>query len=292
MMEDSSARSWRDRELLTAALPSTVIQVLFYAAPLLLMLVLTFQASRQFQLYWSWDLSTWSLALTRPHYWWTLARTLSTSLTCVALCLVIAFPMAYCMVTRLRAWDAHIKVLIVFAFLTDLVLKTYGWVLVLDQEGLANWLIRRTGLVEAGFDHGFIFTPYAALFGMVVNLLPFMIFTLYLSIEALDRDLLLAAYDAGATRLRAFWEVTVPLCVPGMAAGSAFVFILSMGSLLEERVLGGGKAPMMGSLIRQTFETRVNWPLGATLTTILVSATLLTIAVAWLTLVKNRRMPQ
>jgi spermidine/putrescine transport system permease protein len=215
-----------------------------------------------------------------------------TSTACVALCLLIAFPMAYCMVTRLRAWDTHIKLLVVFAFLTDLVLKTYGWVLVLDQEGVANWLIRETGLVSAKFDHGFIFTRYAALLGMVANLLPFMIFTLVLSLEAMDRDLLLAAYDAGASRLRAFWEVTVPLCLPGIAAGSAFVFILSMGSLLEERVLGGGKSPMMGSLIRQTFETRVNWPLGAALTTILVGATLLVIGAAWMVLARNRRTPR
>lgn len=292
MIAASSARSWRDRELVTGILPSTVIQSLFYAAPLLLMLVLTFQTSRQFLLFWSWDLSTWSIALTRPHYWWTLGRTTLTSMACVALCLVIAFPMAYCMVARLRAWNSHIKLLIVFSFLTDLVLKTYGWVLVLDQEGVANWVIRQTGLVHASFDHGFIFTPYAALLGMVANLLPFMIFTIFLSLEAMDRDLLLAAYDAGATRLRAFWEVTVPLCVPGMAAGSAFVFILSMGSLLEERVLGGGKAPMMGSLIRQSFETRVNWPLGATLTTILVCATLLVIGAGWLILARSRRAPQ
>ncbi len=288
MMGGATAKFWRDRELLAAVTPSTLIQGLLFLAPLLLMVLLTFQTSKQFLLHWTWDLTTWSVALGRPHYWWTLARTLIMAFASVGLCLLIAFPVAYCMVTRLRQWDTHIKLLIVFAFLTDLVLKTYGWVLVLDQEGVLNWLLRAMGLVAADFDHGFIFTPAAALLGMVANLLPFMIFTLYLAIESINRDLILAAYDAGASRLRTFWEVTVPLSMPGIAAGSAFVFILSMGSLLEERVLGGGKAPMMGSLIRQTFETRVNWPLGAALTTILVAATLAVIGLARLALIRGR----
>jgi spermidine/putrescine transport system permease protein len=268
----SSPRRWRNGELLATAAPASLTQALFFLVPLVLVVVMSFQVMQQFQLVWSWDLTTWHTIFSRPHFWWTLVRTIAMSAICVVLCLAIAFPVAYCMVTRLTAWDTHIKLLIVFAFLTDLVLKTYGWVLILDQEGLLNHALRATGLVEPSFDHGFIFTPAATMLGMVVNLLPFMIFALYLSLSAMDRDLLFAAYDAGATPLQAFLAVTVPLARPGIWAGSAFVFILSMGSLLEERVLGGGKAPMMGSLIRQTFETRVNWPLGAALTIILVTA--------------------
>lgn len=277
----TTSRSWRDRELLATILPASAIQALFFFAPLALMLALSFQVSRQFLVHWSWDLTTWSVVVSSPHYWWTLLRTTTMSLACVALCLLIAFPMAYCLATRLKAWDAHLKLLIIFAFLTDLVLKTYGWVLVLDQEGILNWALRSTGLVALGFDHGLIFTPFATLLGMVANLLPFMIFTLYLSITAIDRDLLFAAYDSGASRLHAFWSITVPLCRPGIWAGSAIVFILSMGSLLEERVLGGGKDPMMGALIRQTFETRVNWPLGAALNIVLVATTIVAILIVF-----------
>lgn len=269
--------SWRDPELRAATLPSSVVQGLFFLVPLAMLVVLSFQVSRQFLVVWSWDLSTWANVFGRWHYWSTLAHTIVMSAICVALCLTIALPMAYCMVTRLKTWDAHVKLLIVFAFLTDLVLKTYGWVLVLDQEGVLNFALRASGFVGPDFDHGLIFTPVATMLGLVVNLLPFMIFTLYLSLIAVDRDLILAAYDAGASRARAFVAVTLPLCRPGIWAGSVFVFILSMGSLLEERVLGGGKAPMMGTLIRQTFETRVNWPLGAALTVVLVVATCLTI---------------
>jgi ABC-type spermidine/putrescine transport system permease subunit I len=112
---------------------------------------------------------------------------------------------------------------------------------------------------------------------MVYNLLAFTIFTIYLSIENIDRSLILAAYDAGASKWRAFWEVTLPLCRPGIWTGSLLVFLLSVGVFLEPKVLGGGKSPMSAELIRQTFETRVNWPLGAALTIVLMVAAIFTI---------------
>ncbi len=119
---------------------------------------------------------------------------------------------------------------------------------------------------------GFLYTDWATLLGMVYNLLAFTIFTIYLSIENIDRSLILAAYDAGASRWRAFWEVTLPLCRPGIWTGAVLVFLLSVGVFLEPKVLGGGKSPMSAELIRQTFETRVNWPLGAALTIVLMAA--------------------
>ena len=79
-----------------------------------------------------------------------------------------------------------------------------------------------------------------------------------------------AAYDAGASKWRAHWEVTLPLCKPGLWAGSVLIFLLGVGVFLEPKVLGGGKSPMSAELIRQTFETRVNWPLGAALTLVLM----------------------
>ena len=138
----------------------------------------------------------------------------------------------------------------------------------LDKAGAGNYLLQ-----AIGFPPGMIsilFTDWATLLGMVYNLVPFTIFTLYLSLDLIDRSLVLAAYDAGASRWRAFWEITLPLCRPGIWAGSVLVFLLSVGVFLEPKVLGGGTSPMSADLIRQTFETRVNWPLGAALTLVLM----------------------
>jgi len=269
-MDGEIDRRWRDPELLVKTLPSVVLQTTCFLAPLLMTLVLTFQRSKNFQLMWTWDLATWTDVFTKPHYWTILGHTLVMAAACVALCMAIAFPLAYGLATRFKAWENEIKILITFAFITDATLKTFGWVLFLDKKGAANYLLEGLGFPAEPV--AFLFTDWATLLGMVYNLLPFAIFTLYLSIDNIDRSLILAAYDAGAGKLRAHWEVTLPLCKPGIWAGSVLIFLLGVGVFLEPKVLGGGKSPMSAELIRQTFETRVNWPLGAALTLVLMVA--------------------
>jgi spermidine/putrescine transport system permease protein len=267
-MSDAETKNWNDPALLLKALPTVLLQTACFLAPLVMTFLLTFQRTRNFQLQWTWDLWTWSDIFSKPHYWTILGHTLFMGLACVALSLLIAFPVAYGLATRFKAIENEIKVLITFAFITDATLKIYGWVLFLDKNGAANFL-----LMEAGFPPdmvAFLYTDWATLLGLVYSLSAFAIFTIYLSISNIDRSLILAAYDAGAGKLRAHWEVTLPLCKPGIWAGSVLIFLLSVGAFLEPKVLGGGKSPMSAELIRQTFETRVNWPLGAALTLVLM----------------------
>jgi len=268
MIGEGDLKSWRQSELWGKALPSVFLQTAFFLAPLVMTVLLTFQETRSFVLQWAWSLKIWTDVFTKPHYWTILWHTLWMSAVCVALCVLVSLPVAYALATRLRAMSGHVKVLITFAFLTDATLKTFGWVLFLDQKGAANYLLEKVGFPPEMI--GFLYTDWATLLGMVYNLLAFTIFTIYLSIENIDRSLILAAYDAGAGKWRAFWEVTLPLCRPGIWTGSVLVFLLSVGVFLEPKVLGGGKSPMSADLIRQTFETRVNWPLGAALTIVLM----------------------
>ena len=267
-METEIHRNWRDPELLVKALPSVVLQTACFLAPLVMTFMLTFQRTRNFQLKWTWDLSTWTNIFTTPHYWTILVHTLEMAVACVVLCVVLAFPIAYGLATRFKTFENEIKILITFSFITDATLKTFGWVLFLDKKGGANFLLAHLGFPPETV--AFLFTDWATMLGMVYNLLAFMIFTIYISIDNIDRSLILAAYDAGAGKFRAHWEVTLPLCKPGIWAGSVLVFLLSVGVFLEPKVLGGGKSPMSAELIRQTFETRVNWPLGAALTLVLM----------------------
>jgi ABC-type spermidine/putrescine transport system permease subunit I len=266
--DEGEVRGWNQADLWAKALPSVALQTAFFLAPLLMTFVLTFQETKSFMLQWTWSLKIWADIFSKPHYWTVLWHTLWMSALCVAICVLISLPVAYALVARLKEMSGQVKVLITFAFLTDATLKTFGWVLFLDQKGAANFLLAKIGLPPEMI--GFLYTDWATLLGMVYNLLAFTIFTIYLSIDNIDRSLILAAYDAGASKWRAFWEVTLPLCRPGIWTGSVLVFLLSVGVFLESKVLGGGKSPMSAELIRQTFETRVNWPLGAALTIVLM----------------------
>lgn len=261
-------KSWRDPVLIGATVPLVALMLFFFVVPLVMTAVLSFQTTKFYRLSWTWDLKVWMEVFGKPHYWVIMSRTVGMALVCVVLAVLVAFPVAYALATRLRTLQNHVKILIVFAFLTDAVLKTFGWVLVLDKNGVLNWLLGHIGFGPDAVN--ILFTPTATMLGMVYSLAVYPMFTIYLSLTRIDRDLQLAAYDAGASRLRTFFEITLPLSKPGLYSGAVLVFVLSLGVFLEPKVMGGGTAPMAAELIRQSFETRVNWPLGAALTLVLI----------------------
>ncbi|MBO3758422.1 ABC transporter permease [Ciceribacter sp. L1K22] len=273
-------KSWKDPVLVAAVAPLAIVMLVFFLIPLLMTVVLTFQTTQYYRLVWTWDLKIWTEIFSKPHYWTIIGRTVVMAIICVALCLLIAFPAAYALATRLKTYNTQIQILIVFAFLTDAVLKTFGWILVLDRNGVANWMLAHVGFPPDALN--LLFTPAGTMIGMVYNLVVYPMFTIYLSLVRIDRDLLLAAYDAGASRLRTFFEITLPLSRPGLYSGAVLVFVLSLGAFLEPRVLGGGTSPLASELIRQSFETRVNWPLGAALTIVLITVGALTLALVGL----------
>jgi spermidine/putrescine transport system permease protein len=263
------SKSWNDPVLVATVAPLAVVMVAFFLVPLLMTAVLTFQTTQYYRLVWTWDLKIWTEVFSKPHYWTIMLRTVTMALICVVLTVLVAFPVAYALATRLKTFKTQIQILIIFAFLTDAVLKTFGWILILDKNGVANWLLMHFGFPPEMLN--LLFTPTGTMIGMVYNLVAYPIFTIYLSLVRIDRDLVLAAYDAGASRIRTFFEVTLPLSRPGLYSGAVLVFVLSLGAFLEPKVLGGGTSPLASELIRQSFETRVNWPLGAALTMVLIT---------------------
>lgn len=271
-------KSWRDPALIGTTVPLALLMVLFFLVPLAMTGVLTFQTTRYYRLVWTWDLTVWREVFGKPSYWIVMLRTVWMAVVCVVLSLLIALPVAYALATRLQSVRRHVTILITFAFLTDAVLKTFGWILVLDRNGVLNWALAHVGFPPQMTN--LLFTPTATLIGMVYNLAVYPVFTLYLSLVRIDRDLQLAAYDAGASRIRTFFEITLPLAKPGLYAGAVLVFVLSLGAFLEPKVMGGGTAPLASELIRQSFETRVNWPLGAALTLVLIAIGALSLALS------------
>ncbi|PZU84033.1 MAG: hypothetical protein DI528_15620 [Shinella sp.] len=287
------AKTWNDPVLIAAVAPLAIVMVVFFIIPLAMTAVLSFQTTQFYRLNWTWDLKVWTEVFSKPHYWTIMMRTVGMALLCVVLCLLIAYPAAYALATRLKAYNAQIQILIIFAFLTDAVLKTFGWILVLDKNGVLNWLLAHLGFGPEATN--LLFTETATMIGMVYNLAVYPVFTIYLSLVRIDRDLMLASYDAGASRIRTFFEVTLPLSRPGLYSGAVLVFVLSLGVFLEPKVLGGGTSPLASELIRQSFETRVNWPLGAALTLVLIAigalSLMLVLAILKLRQVRNVEVP-
>ena len=190
-----------------------------------------------------------------------------------ALTALFAFPMAYFIALRASPrWRVMLLVLVVAPFWTSQLLRYYAWMMILGNKGIPGWLAA-LGLVDLRI----INTPWAVLIGAVYGFLPLMVPPIYVSLEKLDKRLLEASADLGATPARTFWQVTLPLALPGVATGSMLVFILLMGDYILPQFLGGGKVFFIGNALVDLFLQSRNWPFGAAVSVALVAIMFVTI---------------
>ena len=191
-----------------------------------------------------------------------------------ALCLLIGYPAAYYLATRAGAKRTVLLVLIVVPFWTSLLIRTYAWMTILGATGLPSWL------EAVGFESVVLLnTPFAVLVGIVYNYLPLMVFPLYVSLERLDKRLLEASKDLGASRLATFRQITLPLSAAGMLSGIILVFIPTMGEYLIPALLGGGKVFFVGNALFDAFLQSRNWPFGSAMAVGLILVVLAAVSV-------------
>ena len=191
------------------------------------------------------------------------------SLMTTGLTLLLGFPTAYFIATRPKGRREIWLFLVTVPFWTNLLIRTFAMVEVLRNEGLVNSVLIAAGLIDTPIQ--LMYTDFAILAGMTYVYLPLMVLPLYASMEKIDFRLLEAGYDLYASRLQALWLLIVPLCKPGIVAGSILVFIPSLGAYVIPRVMGGGKNMMVGNLIELQFGQGRNWPLGAALSMALLA---------------------
>lgn len=193
-------------------------------------------------------------------------NTLTLAPLATLLTVLIAYPMAYYLAVRADPrWRLLLLALCIAPFWTSQLLRYYAWMMILGSQGVPSWL--------AWFgieDVRIINTPVAVLIGGVYGFLPLMILPIYVSLEKLDKRLLEASADLGATPLRTFFQVTVPLSLPGVATGSMLVFILLMGDYILPQFLGGGKVFFIGNALVDLFLQSRNWPFGAAVSMALI----------------------
>lgn len=184
-------------------------------------------------------------------------------------CLLLGFPMAWFMATRPARQRDMWMILITIPFWTNLLIRTYAWILILRGNGLVNRGLMESGIIDTPLD--LLYNPYAVGMGLVYSYLPFMILPIYSSLERMDWRLVEAAQDLYATRLRILWHVVLPACVPGILGGIILVFIPTVGSFLAADLLGGGRHMMLGNLIENQFGMARNWPFGAAISVLLIA---------------------
>lgn len=188
-------------------------------------------------------------------------------------CLIISYPFAYILSKIKSSWKGFCMLLIMLPFWINGLIRLNGWSNVLRDTGLINTILMNLGIIHKPIE--MMFTSGAILFGMVYTFFPFMVLPIHTSISKIDKNLIEAAQDLGATRVKTFIRVIFPLTVPGVFAGVIQVFIPSMGAFYVADIMGGGNTTLLGNLIKNQFLSARNWPLGAAFSVALIVFTLI-----------------
>jgi len=214
------------------------------------------------------SLDNYAFLLSDKLYFITYFRSVVMAFVTTVLCLLIGFPMAYGIARASAATRSLLLLLIVLPFWISFLLRVYAWMGLLNNHGVINNLLLWLGIIDQPLQ--IMYTDFATAIGLVYSYLPFMILPLYASLERMDLDLVDAAQDLGATRSRAFWDITWPLARPGIIAGCLLVFIPAMGEYVIPYLLGGPDSLYIGRVLFDEFYSNRDWPLASAVAIILL----------------------
>jgi putrescine transport system permease protein len=215
-------------------------------------------------------------------------RSLAVAAVSTSILLVIGYPLAYAMARLPRRWQALAMMLVIIPFWTSFLIRIYAWINILQHDGVLNKFLLVLHLVSAPVV--WLSTDSAMYLGIVYSYLPFMILPLYASLAKMDPALLEAAEDLGASRTRAFWLVTFPLSLPGIAAGTLLCFIPIVGEFVIPDLLAGSNSLMIGQTLWLEFFTNKDWPVASAAAVALLL--LLVVPLALYDRLQRRRLEQ
>lgn len=213
-------------------------------------------------------LDNWTEVLTDPFYRDILFKTLRIAFLTTVACAILGYAPAYYIATSKSRYKPLLLLLLILPFWISYIIRTMSWINILGAGGAINSVLLWTGLINEPVQ--LLYNEATVILGLVHYLLPFMILNVYVSVEAIDRNLVDAARSLGSTSFQAFREITLPLSLPGLAAGGLLCFVLSAGTYITPAILGGPRDAMFANLVFDAVITQLNWPLGSALSIILL----------------------
>lgn len=257
----------RERGLLLGALPALLLLGVVFAWPVLRLLFLSVADGTLHQL---------GRVVLDELYMTVLLDSLKVAGLVTVICLLLAYPLAFWLTRTGRVGFALGMFALLLPFWTSVLVRTYAWMVLLGRSGVVNRLLRDWGVIE--FPLPLLHNLGGVLIGMVHVLLPYMVFPIYAALLRIDPDLSRAAEGLGAPASRILQRIVLPLSLPGVAAGCALVFVLSLGFFITPALLGGGRVMMIGMLIEQQIRELLDWPFASALSVVLLAVTLVVYA--------------
>ena len=248
--------------------PLYLFTLVFLIGPFIYMIILSFLTRAE----------TWGvvneftvnnyLKILRPVYLNTFYESVKLALLVTFLIVVVGYPFGYFMAKLPARKRGLMLMLVMVPFYTSSLMRLYGWIIVFRANGTLDKLLMALKLIRKPLK--LLYTYPAVVVGMVYALLPFMILSVYSSVEKMDWSLVEAARDIGAKPARAFVTVTLPLTMPGLMTGVILTFVPSMGLFFIADILGGNKIVLVGSVIQEQLMKVHDWPFAAALSVILM----------------------
>lgn len=252
-------------------LPALVLLVVLFVYPIARLLVTSVYADGQF------TLEHYRRIVEVDLYLRVLRTTFVIALQVTGICLALGYPLAYFLASLQPRTGRLLMILVLIPFWTSILVRTYAWMVLLQRQGVVNRWLLELGLIDEPLR--MMYNRIGVLVGMSHVLLPFMVLPTYAVMRGIDRTLLRAAANLGASPVQAFLRVFLPLSLPGVAAGSLLVFILALGFFITPALMGGRTDMMIAQLIETQIRTELNFSFAAALAAVLLVITLVIFAI-------------
>ena len=261
---------------LLVSLPPLLWVGLFLLLPYALMLAHSFWMVRDGFIAHQWNLQNYRTLVTNPVYVQVLLRSMRIAASVTLCSLLLGYPLAYYLSFYAGAHKEVLYQLVIVPLWVSYLVRGYAWKTILGSDGVLNGFLQYLHLTNApvGF---LLYSPFAVILMLTHIYTPFVFLPIYAALEHIPRPLVEASQDLGASPLKTFLRVILPLSLPGLLAGATFAFVLSLGDFLAPLLVGGASGTMIANIVQSLFGAAYDWPLGAAISVciLLITVTLL-----------------
>jgi ABC-type spermidine/putrescine transport system permease subunit I len=252
-------------------LPAILVAVIAFLLPLARLVGLSFTSPAG-------PFSTYGHLLGDDIYARVFANTFVIASVVTLVALLIAYPVAFALTRLSRTWRVVLFACVLLPLWISVLVRTFSWMLLLERNGPLNRIFIASGLIDQPL--ALLFNHTAVLIGMVHVLLPYAVLPIYAALVRIDGSLLRASEGLGASHFMTFWRVLFPLSLRGVATAATFTFLLSLGFFVTPALLGGPSSLTLSMLIDSFVSERLNWPLAAAASVVLLTSALVVVFVA------------
>ncbi|MBT2734897.1 ABC transporter permease [Bacillus sp. ISL-7] len=265
-------------DYLLLLLPTLGIFIFFFLLPLFFLFITSFKTfDAASGIGHDWTLQNYLKFITDKFYLGVVWRTVKIALITTLAAIVISFPVAYQITKAKGRIKNYLTLLVLSPLLISMVIRCYGWVILLSNNGVVNHTLMNLGLIDKPLT--LLYTEFSVVIGMVHVLFPYMVLSIMGSLERIDPSVIRASQNLGASSIRTFFSIILPLTLPGIFAGSVMVFSLGVSSFVTPAILGGPQVKVMSYLTYEQVAVMLNWPYGSAIGFLLIFIATITIII-------------